>query len=176
MPLASDRDKLLHELYVRNQDLLYGYIVSLLPNSSDADDVFQETSLVLWEKRDSYDPERSFVAWSYGIARNIARTCIRKKRNRGQTLHPELFDAVEQARLRATDTLQQQSEALKKCLEKLPGRHRSFVMTCYENKAPLAQVAERLGISGNALYLKLSRIRRRLFSCIRHTMQAGGSV
>jgi RNA polymerase sigma-70 factor (ECF subfamily) len=174
--MSRESDRLLHEQYVRNQDLLYGYIMSLLPNSSDADDIFQETSLVLWEKRDSYDPTRSFVAWSYGIARNVARNCIRKKRNRGQTLHPELFDAVGQARLRATDTLQQRSEALKRCLERLPGQHRTFVMACYENKRPLAEVAQRLGISGNALYLKLSRIRRRLLDCIQRTLQTEGST
>jgi RNA polymerase sigma-70 factor (ECF subfamily) len=174
--MSQESDRLLHERYVRNQDSLYGYIMSILPNGMDADDVFQETSLVLWEKRDSYDPDRSFLAWSYGIARNVARNSIRKKQNRGQTLTPELFDAVAEARLRAADTLQQRSEALKHCLEKLPGRQRSFVMDCYERKTPLAALAERMGLSGNALYLRLSRIRRSLLNCVQRTLHAEGEA
>jgi RNA polymerase sigma-70 factor (ECF subfamily) len=174
--MSRESDRLLHEQYVRNQDLLYGYIMSLMPNSSDADDVFQETSLVLWEKRNRYDPTRSFIAWSYGIARNVARNCIRKRRNRRQTLCPDLFVAVEEARLRATDALQQRSEAMEKCLDQLPGRHRTFVIGCYENKTPLAEVAQQMGISANALYLKLSRIRRHLLDCIQRTLQAEGNA
>ena len=174
--MSHDLDRLLHEQYVRNQDLLYGYIMSLLPSGSDADDVFQETSLILWEKRDSFDPTRSFIAWSYGIARNVVRNSIRKNRHHGHTLHPELFSAVEEARLRATDTLQQRSEALKQCLEKLPGQHRSFVMNCYKGTTSLSALAKRMGISGNALYLRLSRIRRGLLDCVQRTLRTEGEV
>ncbi len=50
-PMTSESDDDRHERFVMlfglNQPALYGYVLSLLPNWADADDVFQQTSLTL---------------------------------------------------------------------------------------------------------------------------------
>jgi RNA polymerase sigma-70 factor (ECF subfamily) len=169
--MTPDADRLLMEQFISNQDMLYGYIVSILPNWADADEVFQETSLILWEKRASYDPERSFIAWAYGIARNVALSFVRKNRTTGASLNPELFSKIEETRLRIGDVLQRQSEVLQQCLARLSQKQRVFVMNCYSADVPLAQLAGRLGISENAVYLRLSRLRKTLLDCIRRTLR-----
>jgi RNA polymerase sigma-70 factor (ECF subfamily) len=169
--MTPDADRLLMEQFISNQDMLYGYIVSILPNWADADEVFQETSLILWEKRASYDPERSFIAWAYGIARNVALNFVRRNRTTGATLSPELFGKIEEIRLRMGDALQRQAEVLQQCLGRLSETQRVFVMNCYSADVPLAQVAGRLGVSENAVYLRLSRLRKTLLDCIRRTLR-----
>lgn len=159
------------EQFISNQDMLYGYIVSILPNWADADEVFQETSLILWEKRETFDSTRSFIAWSYGIARNVALNFIRKNRNPRPTLTPELFSKIEEVRLRVGDALQQQANALQHCLDLLSEKQRAFVMNCYSTEVPMAQLAGRIGLSENAIYLRLSRLRRLLLDCIRRAMR-----
>ena len=57
------------ELLRRNQTQLFGYIYSLVRDLDDADDLFQQTSLVLWDKYEQFDPTRSFVGWACGVAR-----------------------------------------------------------------------------------------------------------
>ena len=47
---------------------LRAMIGAMVPDSSVRDDIFQETSIVIWNKFESYDPERSFKAWVRGIA------------------------------------------------------------------------------------------------------------
>ena len=46
-------DKTRHEdfakVFIRYQDQVHGYIVTMLPNWHDAEDVFQQTSLGLWQ-------------------------------------------------------------------------------------------------------------------------------
>ena len=42
------------------QKSLYGYILSLLPNRSDAEDVLQETNLILCKKATEFDPKVIF--------------------------------------------------------------------------------------------------------------------
>src|SRR5688572_23508061 len=37
-------------LFLENERRIYAFIVSILPNLSDAEDVLQETSLILWQK------------------------------------------------------------------------------------------------------------------------------
>jgi RNA polymerase sigma-70 factor, ECF subfamily len=162
------------EQYVCNQDMLYGYIASLLPNRADADDVFQETSLILWENRGNYDPERSFIAWSYGIARNVVANYVRKNKNRGVTLNPDLFSKVEAARQRVGDALQRQADAMQECLERVSEKQRAFVVNCYSGQSSISQVAAEMGVSENALHQRLSRLRRQLMDCIRRALQREG--
>jgi RNA polymerase sigma-70 factor, ECF subfamily len=174
--VKQDADRWLMEQYLSSQDMLYGYVVSILPSWADAEEVFQETSLILWEKREGYDHTRSFVAWSYGIARNVALDFIRKNRASRATLSPELITKVEEVRLRVGDVLQRQGEALQHCLERLSENQRSFVMNCYGTDVPMVQVAGRLGLSENAVYLRLSRLRKTLLDCIRRTLRQEENV
>ena len=37
---------------------------TLVRDLNDADDLFQQTGLVLWRKYEQFDPSRSFVAWA----------------------------------------------------------------------------------------------------------------
>ena len=48
--MESDRRAEFAELLRQHQSQLFGYIHSLLRNLSDADDLFQQTTLILWKK------------------------------------------------------------------------------------------------------------------------------
>ena len=56
-------------LYSGHQRRLYLYVMTLLPASVDAEDVLQETNLVLWRKFDQYLPGTNFFAWACQITR-----------------------------------------------------------------------------------------------------------
>ena len=71
--MNSDRNQQFAQQFLRHQNRIYGYIVTLLSNQHDAEDVFQQTSLILWQKWDQYDPGRDFVGWACGIAHNEVR-------------------------------------------------------------------------------------------------------
>ena len=61
-PIAdSDRDRRFTEQLECHHRRLYGYIFTLLRNHQDAQDVFQQTSLVLWEKFDEFRPDTNFL-------------------------------------------------------------------------------------------------------------------
>ena len=55
-------------LFLQNERRIYAFIVSLLPDLTDAEDVLQETSVVLWEKFDQFQPGTNFVSWACKIA------------------------------------------------------------------------------------------------------------
>ena len=58
-PPASEKSKLFLRLFLQNERRLYAYILTLLPNRADADDVLQEASLVMWDKFDADRPPES---------------------------------------------------------------------------------------------------------------------
>ena len=53
----------------QDQARLYGYIHSLVRDVHDADDLFQQTTLILWKKFGEFDRRLSFFAWACGVAR-----------------------------------------------------------------------------------------------------------
>ena len=56
------------ELFTGSQLRLYRYIVVLVANQVEAEDILQNTNLVMLQKCDQFQPGTNFVAWSAGIA------------------------------------------------------------------------------------------------------------
>ena len=55
-------------LYTASSRRIYTYILTLLPNRTDAEDVFQDVSALLWEKFHEFTPGTQFGAWACRIA------------------------------------------------------------------------------------------------------------
>src|SRR3954451_13479307 len=107
------------ERFVRSQDRIYAYVVTLLPNRADAEEVFQQTCLALWKKWDQFDPARDFVAWACGMAHYEVRNFLRRP-DRGRVyLSEDALSEVAEARLDAHDALEDRRRALQKCLDGL---------------------------------------------------------
>ena len=69
------------------------FVASLVRDFPDCDDVLQDTAVAVIESFDRYDPERSFVGWALGIARNQVGLYLRR---RGRDRHTFDSPAVEQ--------------------------------------------------------------------------------
>src|SRR5688572_12018194 len=116
-------------LFLENERRLYAYIVTLLANRTDADDVLQEASLVMWDKFDDANPPNDFAAWGCRIAYFKVLDFLKKqKRSRmcfSQTLLERLAETtVEHA---AVLQLDERREALAGCIEKLSPRDRELL-------------------------------------------------
>src|SRR5262249_14655413 len=58
---SAAKGKLFLRLFLENERRLYAYILTLLANRADADDVLQEASLVMWDKFDERQPPADFT-------------------------------------------------------------------------------------------------------------------
>jgi RNA polymerase sigma-70 factor, ECF subfamily len=75
---ASPQHDQFVERFVRSQDRIYAYVATLLPNRADAEEVFRQTSLILWKRWQQFDPDRDFVRWACGIAHHEVQNFLRK--------------------------------------------------------------------------------------------------
>jgi RNA polymerase sigma-70 factor (ECF subfamily) len=83
------------ELLTLHQGQLHGYILALLGNRADADDLFQATSLVLWRKFDTFQPGTSFFAWARRTAEfEVLNFVKRQDRSHFVSFREELLDAL----------------------------------------------------------------------------------
>ncbi|HZU35693.1 MAG TPA: sigma-70 family RNA polymerase sigma factor [Gemmataceae bacterium] len=149
------------------QTRLYAYIYSLVHEFNDADDLFQQTALILWKKFGEFDRERSFFSWACGIARlevlNFLRNRGRHRLYFSDDLNLLLIEAHEEV---AEPELMERRQALATCIAKLRERDQELLLECYQESGGVNQAAERRGRSPQSVFNSLRRIRRALFMCI----------
>ena len=76
------------------QTMLYAYILMLLPSHDDADDVLQETNLVLWRKADEFVDGTEFGAWACRVAHFQVRAWLRDAQRDRHVFDPELLGSL----------------------------------------------------------------------------------
>jgi RNA polymerase sigma-70 factor (ECF subfamily) len=151
---------------------LLGYIHSLVRDLEDAEDLFQQTMLILWKKFSTFDRQQSFLAWGCGVARLEVSNYFRVRgRNRLYfTDDLNLLLANAQAEF-GRDEFESREEALGACVQKLRERDRELLKTCYGVAHGVVQAAKATSRSAQSIHNSLRRIRRALYECIERTMK-----
>jgi RNA polymerase sigma-70 factor (ECF subfamily) len=165
----------LFEILVReNADMLTAFIRSSVRDPVMVDDLFQETMLVAWKKLDAYDKERPFGPWLRGIAVRLILAYRRKSAKGFALCNAEVLEFLESrhealGRQRG-DTLDEKLECLRDCVQALPSRYRVAIELRYGQEMSSVPLAERLGISTEALKKRLQRGRARLLDCLKRKL------
>ncbi|QDT63327.1 sigma-70 family RNA polymerase sigma factor [Calycomorphotria hydatis] len=175
----GERDAVRKELFLHllrtSYSAIYRAILTLVPAPSDADDVMQEVCVVMWKQFDDFEPGTNFTRWGRTIAFNLSRSHLRQSRkHRAGVIDEGAIAEVVRTSEGAQELLELRREYLNQCLQELKSPERTFVVECYRTGEKLTHVAKRLGEKVDRVYLRLSRIRRRLLSCIEKKIQAGG--
>jgi RNA polymerase sigma-70 factor, ECF subfamily len=135
---AGDREAL-RFLYVRYADNVYGYVLSLLNDAHEAEDVTQHVFMKLMSALHKYEPRAvPFAAWVMRVARNVAIDHLRQRR---QLPCEEVFGADE----RADDVHDDRRRCLRAALETLPEDQRNVVVLRHLVGLSPGEIADRLG-------------------------------
>ncbi len=158
--------------FAQHQRLLFGYLVTLLGDPAAAEDVFQETCVVLLREREKYQPGSKFVSWATTIAYNQVRRYRREKKQRSRMFGDDLLAQIADEASTRSDELVARREALTACLSKLNDEDRRLVMVAYQESASLKSAAEKLDRPVNTVYKSLNRIRGNLYDCIQRAISS----
>ena len=162
----ADRQKHLVRLLTQNQRRIFSYLYTLLPDRHAAEDLLQETCMVICEKFHEFQPGTDFAAWACQIAYWEVRAA-RQKYARSKVIFDEtVLEAVAQTAAEMAPELSERHEALQKCLAKLHPRDRELVLTRYEPGGGVEAAAQRTGRTVVAAYKALTRIRKLLQDCV----------
>ena len=155
---------------IQHQGQLFGYIFALAQNWEDTQDIFQQTSLVLWGKFDSFEPGSNFAAWACRAARFTAMNFLRAKRRTQARLGDALLDELTSEFESASPVYLDRQHALASCLKKLSDSERRLVELCYSPQESIKQVSRQLGRSSQSICNSLRRIREKLLECVDRTL------
>lgn len=169
--MAEQRD---HDEFCRcladAQRTLYAYILRLLPHAADANDVLQETNLVLIRKQKEFRVGSDFLAWAAGIARYQVMAFRRDEGRDRLVFGDRLVDELANRGAVKTGTLDVMFEALELCRKKLSEADRGLLESRYADDLSVATIAETLGRSPRAISQALYRIRVTLLECVQQAL------
>ncbi len=153
-----------------SQRRLYAYILTLIPNPQAAEEILQETNVVIWEKSREIETVNNFSAWASKIA--YFQTLAYLKRVKRDRLHfdDELVGKIAAAVTERQSLLDDRVDALRTCLRKLSDKDRDLIRRRYEFGASLEAVCEAVGRTRGAIKQALYRIRGALMQCVNRSL------
>ena len=163
---TPDRTSEFVALFAAHDRGVYKYILTLLANSNITQEVFQETSVTLWQKFDEFQPGSNFLAWACRVAYFEVLKFRQTARRDRLRFNDGLLHTLAEERSSSEGLLQARHLALPDCMAKLPQADRELVEQRYSSDETILDIARRTGRSANTLYKALERIRRTLMKCI----------
>lgn len=175
LPMGIDADKArrdLMRLALEHRAQLWGFLMGLTKDPQKAEDLFQNTYLILCEKWEQYRPGTNFMAWARQIARYEFLASVDPDRRPFLTAEMEVLElALQASETREAPSLRR--DALRRCLDRLPdARGRRVLELRYGQGLSGTRVAKEVDVSLNALYTLLSRVRRALQDCVERQLRA----
>lgn len=170
--LSPERADTFVRLLGQNQRRLHMYVLSLVPSWADAEEIIQETNLVLWREFHQFQLGTNFAAWACKVAFHQV-LAWRKRRQRDRLeFSPAFLEAVAEEASTRMDALEERSQLLAGCIGRLPDHQRDLLRLRYSENLAIEALARQVDRSVEAVYRALSRIRAALHECV---TQAQGS-
>jgi RNA polymerase sigma-70 factor, ECF subfamily len=152
----AGEDEALRFLYMRYKNNVYGYVLSIVRDQHEAEDVTQQVFLKLMSVIQKYEPRQvPFTAWIIRVARNIA---VDHQRQRRAIPRAEVFDPSD----RADDALDERRRSIEHALEALPEDQRGVVVLRHIVGMSPGEIADRLGRSEASIHGLHHRARQTL--------------
>ncbi len=128
-------------LYDQYAKMLYGLLMQMLRNTSAAEEALQDTLVKIWNKADSFDPEKGrLITWCLQIARNTAIDRLRVKRLN------QVYESEDSLKTIQTGSLNPETIGVRDLLQKLAPEYREILELLYFQGFTQTEAAEALNI------------------------------
>jgi RNA polymerase sigma-70 factor len=158
-------------VFSRNARRIYGFIMTLVFNHHDAEEVFQNTNVILWNKFAEFEPGSNFFAWASRIAYYEVLSLMKQKR-RSHTVSDESLELLANEAMGLSRQSSERFDALEECLAKLTSADRELLQERYYRQRPPKQIAAIQSRSVHSVYRALSRIHNVLLNCVQRQLKA----
>ena len=168
------RDRVLREAFSCRVELV-AYARAALGNYTAAEDVVQEAMLVVVKKFDQFQQGTSMLAWCRSIVR-IEVLRAKQKWGRERSLVERLLDDAVDAAYdefqtdRRQDDVESWQDALEHCFDRVPERGRSVLNARFVDELSYQQIAERVGMTLEAVRKALFRLKKQVRMCVETNM------
>ena len=143
-------------LYIRYKDNIYGYVLSMIHDQYEAEDVTQHVFLKLMSVIHKYEPRQvPFTSWLLRVARNVAVDHLRRQR---AIPCEEVYEPLEQA----DDSARERRWGLEQALEGLSEEQRDVIVLRHLVGLTPGEIATRMDRSEASIHGLHHRARKAL--------------
>lgn len=157
-------------LLMANQKRIYAFILGMVPNHEDADDLFQQTVLVMWSKFDTFARGTSFTAWGMTVAKYQILSARKRHSQRRLLFSEGALELLQEDSDRFVRRMDERIQVLRSCIGKLRRRDYELIRMRYEREIAVKTIAEQLGQSVQSIYKRIAHIHDVLLRCVRRTI------
>jgi RNA polymerase sigma-70 factor (ECF subfamily) len=186
-PLATFEDSVLIKLALAGQTECFTVLTnrhlpavrrrigSIVPNTTDADDLLQDVLLKVWRHLSTFRSESTFRTWMTRVAINEALQSYRRGQSRPiyQALGDfDTFASSNESPLQAL-TRAETTQVVRKAVVALPAKYRQAVILRHLEQLSLSETAQCLQSSIPAVKTRLFRARLMLVAALRRPRNPG---
>ena len=129
-----------------------------------AKELSQEVFIKVWENLSSFRQEASVSTWIYRITVNTCLLYFRKKKKENTTA---ITKPIEQTEDEGYIRKESQLEKMYACINKLPQEQKAIILLELEG-VPQKEIAEIIGLTHEAIRVRIHRIKNNLTKCVQH--------
>lgn len=150
------------------RESLINYILNIIPNREDAEDICQESFHKCFNNLSKYNHNYAFSTWLYTIAQNNSFDFLRKNRIPSATT---LTESELNREKKAFNTAlspeevminSQAVENILKAIQKMPKIYREIAELRFINDYPLEEISKKLGLPLNTVKTRIRRSKKLL--------------
>lgn len=154
-------------LFATYHDRIYRYVLGMVRDRAEAEDLTQETFLRAYRRQDSLRAPEAARGWLYRIATHV---CLDRLRQRAPHVSAESEQVAEQVEsavspdpsaLEITER-KETSACVQRCLDFLSDSYRAVILLREIHSLSTAEMAALLGVEEGAVKIRLHRARRKL--------------
>ena len=176
---ANKQGQELSQMLLEYRDVLFSYIMMLVRDFDDAEELFQDIALIILNKEKEGIKVENFGAWSREIARRkILEFWDSQKKKKSRFLSPDALETLETEFMRREQEkgsrISELLHKLQKCLQELPEHLRKLIDLRYTYELSFRDIGRRIERSAGAAQVTLSRTRQRLLDCMKRFKKVKG--
>lgn len=154
-------------LFERYHDRIYGYVLDIVKNAAEAEDLTQDAFLRAYARQNTLRDPLAVRGWLYQIA---TRLCLDRLRQRRPQISLDSGAGAAQVApiaSRSPSSLEiterkETSACVQRCLDFLPDTYRAVILLHEAHSLTAPEIAELLGVTVMTVKIRLHRARRKL--------------
>jgi len=176
MTHVSDFEKILRDTHAQ----LRAYIAGMGVPLDTVDDLAQDVYLEFYRHGGNRPADVEPVRWLKGITKNLCMSHFRTKKWRAGSIRRYQEHITQILAGTTTEWEEVQADAsvqaaLKRCMEKIPDRQRTFLTLRYEKEQTSEEIGRQCNATAEAVRVALLRVRTALKDCVEKNLERGAA-
>ncbi len=157
----KNKEQYFQEIYEQLKNKIYRLCLGFMGNKSDADDLYQEVLIKIWQNLENFRSESNINTWVYRITTNTALFTLNKKKINKNNRDFKVIEQPIEIENFNTSINEQKIKRLYKAISTLKEIDRIIIGLLLE-ACSYAQISNITGISISNVGVRISRIKKSL--------------